>query len=232
MLKRLQNQAAIPTLWRVVKGILHSNHTSAGTEPGMCNKFASYYASKIDKARATVEQCARRIGNTLSAPQRAPETSLDLLNPTTESEVVKIIAKLPNKTSPLDFIHTSILKSCSDVLAPLITRLIHLSFSEGCFPAQFKLAQVTPLIKKAGLDTWVEPSNYSSESQIWIHSVRSSSVLVFHVCCVPFLSICFTNLGRHFIVRCQPEFHQYADAHANYTQPVKSNTDTQEASKI
>jgi hypothetical protein len=44
-------------------------------------------------------------------------------------------------------------------MAPLITRLVNLSFSEGCFPPQFKLAQVSPLLKKAGLAD-SDPANY------------------------------------------------------------------------
>jgi hypothetical protein len=72
---------------------------------------------------------------------------------------------LPNKSSPLDYIHTSVLKSCSDVLSPLIARLANLSFAEGRFPNQFKLAQVTPLIKKEGLDP-NDPANYRPISNL------------------------------------------------------------------
>ena len=50
-------------------------------------------------------------------------------------------------------------KACPDVFAPMITKLVNLSFADGRFPGQFKLAQVTPLLKKAGLDT-SDPANY------------------------------------------------------------------------
>src|SRR6476619_7036548 len=73
--------------------------------------------------------------------------------------------RLPNKTSPLDNVHTSALKTCSGVRVPLVTRLINLSFSEGCFPDQFKRAQVTPLLKKPGLDK-NDPSNYRPISNL------------------------------------------------------------------
>jgi fibrillarin-like rRNA methylase len=88
-----------------------------------------------------------------------------MFTPTTDAEVRKIILQLPNKTSPLDFIHTSVLKSCVDVFVPLLTRLVNLSFSEGCFPELFKLAQVTPLLKKAGLDE-NNPANYRPISNL------------------------------------------------------------------
>jgi len=78
--------------------------------------------------------------------------NLTRLEPVTTEEVAAIIRHLPNKTSPLDFIHTSILKQCSDVFASLICNLANMSFKDGCFPEAFKVAQVTPLLKKHSLD--------------------------------------------------------------------------------
>ena len=57
------------------------------------------------------------------------------------------------------------LKSCSVVLTPLIVHLANLSFEEGRFPDQFKTAQVTPLIKKDGLDA-NDPANYRPISNL------------------------------------------------------------------
>ena len=76
--------------------------------------------------------------------QPAAVSTLDALPPTTVEEVARLISRLPNKTSPLDYVHTSVVKACSDVFAPMITKLANLSFAEGRFPGQFKLAQVTP----------------------------------------------------------------------------------------
>src|SRR6478609_11273506 len=73
--------------------------------------------------------------------------------------------RLRNKTSPLDYVHTSVLKSCSGIFVLLVTHLINLSFSEGCFPDQFKRAQVTPLLKILGLDE-NDPSNYRPISNL------------------------------------------------------------------
>src|SRR3989442_13039015 len=77
----------------------------------------------------------------------------------------KLLSRLPNKTSPLDYIHTSVLKSCSDAFAPLISHLANLSFAEGTFPSSFKEAQVTPLLKKTGLDG-DDPANYRPISNL------------------------------------------------------------------
>ena len=69
-----------------------------------------------------------------------------------DKEVLEAIHKIPPNTSPLDFIPTTILKSCSDVFLPLIAMLANLSFSEGRFPDVFKFCQVSPLLKKPGGD--------------------------------------------------------------------------------
>jgi hypothetical protein len=70
----------------------------------------------------------------------------------TVDEVVKLLNTMPSKSSPMDFVPTSLMKRCKGVFAPLIARLANMSFSQGRFPTQFKLAQVLPLLKKAGMD--------------------------------------------------------------------------------
>ena len=64
----------------------------------------------------------------------------------------KLLNSMPAKSSPMDCIPTIVLKSCADVFAPLIARLAALCFDEGVFPTRFKVASVTPLLKKKGLD--------------------------------------------------------------------------------
>ena len=60
---------------------------------------------------------------------------------------------MSSKSSPVDCIPTSIIKTCPDVFAPLIAYLAKLSFSEGRFPSRYKTASVTPLLKKKDLDS-------------------------------------------------------------------------------
>ena len=147
------------TLWRTVKSLLHPGISSTNRQPGLCDTFANYFTSKIAKVKSTVSTLKAQ--RTSDAPrqwaqQRIPVDILDILKPTSVDEVTVLIARLPSKTSPLDFIHISVLKACSDVFAPLIVHLANLSFMEGRFPDQYKTAQVTPLLKKAGLDAWMK----------------------------------------------------------------------------
>ena len=65
----------------------------------------------------------------------------------------------------MDYIPTSLLKSCNKVFSHIIAHLANLSFSEGCFPSGFRAAQITPLLKKPGLDTNL-PVNYRPISNL------------------------------------------------------------------
>ena len=59
---------------------------------------------------------------------------LDDLTHVSDDEVRKILTEMPAKSSPMDFIPSSMLKSCSPVFTPIIARLANLSFKDGFFP--------------------------------------------------------------------------------------------------
>ena len=77
----------------------------------------------------------------------------------------RILSSLPPKSSPVDYIPTSLLKTCSTVFSELISILANLSFSQGSFPTKFKFAAVSPLLKKTGLDA-DDPSNFRPISNL------------------------------------------------------------------
>jgi len=76
-----------------------------------------------------------------------------------------LIGSIPAKSSPLDFVPTSLLKACRYTFAHVITRLANLSFEHATFPAKFKTASVTPLLKKHGLDP-TDPASYRPISNL------------------------------------------------------------------
>ena len=90
---------------------------------------------------------------------------LDDLPPVTPDEVKKLLSSIPGKSCPLDFIPTSLIKSCSNVFSDIISTLANLSFTEGRFPAAFKRAIVTPLMKKPDLNK-SDPANYRPISNL------------------------------------------------------------------
>ena len=68
-----------------------------------------------------------------------------------QDTVDKIIRNSPTKSCLLDLWPTFLIKECSDILLPSITKLVNCSLTEGCVPDGFKTAVVSPLIKKATL---------------------------------------------------------------------------------
>ena len=72
---------------------------------------------------------------------------------------------MPSKSSNLDYVPTSLLKTCHPVFSKLIAKLATLSFQEGCFPDSFKTALVTPHIKKPNFDS-SNLSNYRPISNL------------------------------------------------------------------
>ena len=80
--------------------------------------------------------------------KKPPSFSFQLFS---ESEVLKFIKESPAKTCSLDPWPTFLVKRCTDILLPSLTKLVTLSFQNGIFPESFKNAIVAPLIKRTSL---------------------------------------------------------------------------------
>ena len=91
--------------------------------------------------------------------------TLSSLPPVSPDEVSKLLSSTLRKSSSMDLIPTSLLKTCSSVFSEIIANLANLSFTEGCFPSYLKTAQISPRLKKPGLDT-DRPSNYRPISNL------------------------------------------------------------------
>lgn len=126
------------------------SHTSA---QDLAASFSDFFIRKITTIRE------RLVSQRQSTP--APyhpvltdicDVHLSTFTPASIEEVTKIVTRSASKTCALDPIPTSLLADCLHELAPAITNIVNLSLSSGCFPAKFKKALVTPLIKKPSLD--------------------------------------------------------------------------------
>jgi hypothetical protein len=81
------------------------------------------------------------------------------------TEVERLIRSMSSESSPFDAFSTSLIKQCSNTFAPVLSRLANLSFQHSIFPTKFKTAQITPLLKKHGLDA-SDPANYRPISNL------------------------------------------------------------------
>jgi hypothetical protein len=77
---------------------------------------------------------------------------LDVFTPVTVSDVTRVFNRLLNKTSAADPIPTSVLKEVSDLVVPFLTELFNRSLLAGYYPAEFKHASITRIVKNAGLN--------------------------------------------------------------------------------
>jgi len=157
-------------VWSAVKDLLYINQHDPITEPTeedsvFCSTLATFFVNKVCNIKTAISSSlAGQKFDPLSSD--FPSTgSLSEFDPVTETEVLRLLKTMPSKSSPLDFVSTSLITSCSSVFAPVIARLANLSFNQSTFPQRFKPAQVTPLLKKRGLDP-CDPASYRPISNL------------------------------------------------------------------
>ena len=113
------------------------------------SRVGKQFASKVGPSKRNIDEYLEKI--------RMCQTSI-FLTPTSETEIKRLIEKLPNKTSSgYDRINNIILKEIVDSISSPLASLCNRSLSEGKFPECMKLAEVVPLHK--GGKTTI-PNNY------------------------------------------------------------------------
>ena len=78
--------------------------------------------------------------------------TMDTLPPVYSDELFNIIMASPSKSCNIDPLPTSLLKTSVAPLLPFLTDTMNKSMSTGVVPHGFKVAQVSPKLKKACLD--------------------------------------------------------------------------------
>ena len=78
--------------------------------------------------------------------------TMDTLPPVSSDELFNIIMASPSKSCNIDPLPTSLLKTSVAPLLPFLTDTMNKSMSTGVVPHGFKVAQVSPKLKKACLD--------------------------------------------------------------------------------
>lgn len=164
------NDVSVKKRWSAVSELLHSNDrgppVSESIAAEQCNKIANFFQEKVSRMKDLI---ATRLSGLPREPfsHDKPHSGDGFADfaPVTNEEVAKLLRSLPSKSSPMDYVPTSIMKRCWPTFAELIATLANLSFSDGCFPSRFKKAIVTPLLKKRGLDA-ENPANYRPISNL------------------------------------------------------------------
>ena len=106
-------------------------------------------AEKFNEHFSTIGQTINERIDPCSKTYAEKETEFSMfLRPTNPTEIIRIIQNLKShKEFGPDGIPAEVIKHCASVLAPLLSDLINLSFSQGCFPSCLGAAKVIPLHK-------------------------------------------------------------------------------------
>ena len=108
--------------------------------------FMEFFVDKIDLIRETTNSVPPPIFTYYVGP------TMETFEPTTQEQLTKMIAAAPNKHCVLDPAPTSLVKNCSSLLAPFLSKLFNRSLSESYVATSQKAAIITPLLMKMGLD--------------------------------------------------------------------------------
>jgi hypothetical protein len=144
--------------WRIAQELLHNKDRDYGLDKiesqKLCRMLSDFFVNKLNTIRHTIQDRLALLNPNISTSHASsPPPLLNQFRQVTLSETLQLIKNCPMKTSPLDFIPTSLLKDCCEVFAPLVCKLANLSFTEGIFPDIFKTGQITPLMKKPGANS-------------------------------------------------------------------------------
>ena len=120
----------------------------------LTNDFGKFFIKKIEKIQKDIDNICESEAietNSMTLPNQSSVifSKFDVLS---EDDVRNFIMKSASKHCQLDPAPTWLVKKCIEVLLPVITNMINLSLSYGCFPDAWKCALIRPLLKKLGLD--------------------------------------------------------------------------------
>ena len=135
------------SLWRSVDNLLGRGRMPA-SELIDVETFNRYFTEKVSKVRSSTSGATPP-----TFSRNRPGVSFTAFSSVNVDTVIDAVRQLPDKSSAADPMPTSVLKQVVDLVAPYLTELFNRSLATGHFPSGFKEAFITPIVKKAGLDT-------------------------------------------------------------------------------
>ena len=118
---------------------------SQESDKSLAHQFRSFFLNKMKTIRDAFDPS--RTEYDVHPPSDLPK--IITFTQVSEDTVDKIISNSPKTSFLFDPWPTFLIKECSDILLPSITKLVNCSLMEGYVPDGFKTVVVTPLIKKA-----------------------------------------------------------------------------------
>lgn len=134
---RIKSAAADPRRrWAAIRDVLHQTENRTCRSDlecrRLCDGFALFFTDKIHRIKETIKS---RLGSTFTDPlqfdSHHDSPMLVDISPPSNDEIRKQILSMSFKSSRLDKIPTAVIKTCVDVFAPLIYRLVTISFTSS-----------------------------------------------------------------------------------------------------
>ena len=122
--EELSSNANPHSMWRSLHRILHSRpqqHYSDAECQSLVTSFNTFFISRIANIHQSIANTLASSSTSSFPPRQFSGTSFSTLPPISTIEVLKAIRALPNKTSPLDPLPTSILNKYSPILSPILS---------------------------------------------------------------------------------------------------------------
>ena len=116
--------------------------------------------------------------------------------------VIKLVQALPDKQCSSDPLPTWLLKANVSVLVPFLCRLFCWSLQHGVVPSRMKSSYVTPILKKAGMDS-ADPTSYrpiSNLAFLLVTAARSCAIEDEVILCYTDIKESWHGLGRFDIL--------------------------------
>ncbi|XP_064180919.1 uncharacterized protein LOC135249320 isoform X2 [Anguilla rostrata] len=131
---------------------IFSSHLSTPPPPPQSSLAADDFAVFFDEKIADICSSFMSTATLPHSPLSVPSPCFSTFSPLTDSDVSQLLLSHRPTTCALDPIPSSLLQTITPDILPFVTSLVNSSLSSGCFPSSFKLAHITPLLKKPTLD--------------------------------------------------------------------------------
>ena len=151
----LKNKNNINKTWRTIKELLVSN-----TNKNSCKKIISDNIEYINNNEIAEIFNDYFSEIAISLDNNLPDSTIDpllyvktnsisslYLSPTTAAECTNIISGLKMTKTDKDTVPVELLKLVKNTIAPILSKIINLSFKLGIFPSALKCGIITPILK-------------------------------------------------------------------------------------
>ena len=131
--------------------------SSPGNPDQLANDFGSFFAQKIEKITRSLADLSAQSQLPPSADEHSAcvDGRLTSFKCLTQDQVRLLVEEAAKKSCQPDLVPTLVVVQSLDILLPVITKLVNLSFESGRFAESWKEAFVLPSLKKPKLDIYI-----------------------------------------------------------------------------